>query len=374
MSPHVLIVGAGLSGAVIAERLTSAGLRVTVIDERAHVAGNCHTERDPATGVMVHRYGPHIFHTDDAEVWSYIQRFGTFRPYVNRVKTVVRGEVFSLPINLHTLNQFYRTAMCPEAAATHVAQEALDITDPANFEEQALAMVGPHLYEAFLKGYTEKQWGVPATRLPASILKRLPMRFTYDDNYFQHRFQGIPEAGYTALVTRMLAGAEVRLGQRHEDGSRRYDHLVYSGPIDRYFGYRHGRLGYRSLRFEELRANDVIQGTAVLNYADPDTPWTRVSEHRYFAPWDQVEGSIAFREYPTACGAGDIPFYPLRLVDDKAMLAAYQADAAREANTTFVGRLGTYRYLDMDVCIAEAIAASDRLIAGFRDGGLGQAA
>ena len=290
------IVGAGFSGAVIGRALAEAGHNVLVVDERSHVAGNCHSQRDPETGVMTHVYGPHIFHTGDERVWAYVQQFGIMRPYRHRVQAVSGGLVYSLPVNLLTINQFFRKAMGPEEAATFVASKTRKIPEPANFEEQALSMIGPELYEAFFRGYTRKQWGLDPTRLPASILRRLPLRFNFDDSYFAHPHQAMPERGYTELVAAILdtPRLELRLGARFEDLTEPFAHVVYSGPIDRYFDYSLGRLGYRTLDFEIFRAKGDYQGAAVINYCDEATPFTRITEHKHFAPWekDQFEGTI----------------------------------------------------------------------------------
>ena len=355
----ILLVGAGLSGAVIGRMLAEAGHRATVIDARAHVGGNCHTERDPETGVLVHVYGPHIFHTDDEEVWDYVNGFARFLPYKNRVKTTARGQVFSLPINLHTINQFYGKTFRPDEARAFIAEQAdRTITDPQSFEEQALAFVGPDLYETFFKGYTEKQWGCSPTELPASILKRLPVRFNYDDNYFFHRFQGMPEEGYTPMIAAILDHPKIDVHLETPfapERAARYDHVFWSGPLDGYFGYELGRLGYRTLDFERFRAEGDWQGCAVMNYGDRDVPWTRITEHKHFAPWEDHAGSVLYRESARACGPDDIPYYPIRLVEEKALLAEYIARAEAETGVTFTGRLGTYRYLDMDVTIREAL-------------------
>lgn len=355
----ILLVGAGLSGAVIGRRLAEDGYQVTIIDGRNHVGGNCHTERDGDTGVMVHVYGPHIFHTDDAEVWDYVNRFTTFQPYKNRVKTTSQGQVFSLPINLHTINQFYGKTMRPDEARAFIEDQAdLTITDPQTFEDQALRFVGPDLYKAFFKGYTEKQWGCSPTELPASILKRLPVRFNYDDNYFFHRFQGMPENGYTPMIEAILdhPAIDVHLETWFDpDMSARYDHVFWSGPLDGYFGYRLGRLGYRTLDFERFEYNGDYQGCAVMNYGDADVPWTRITEHKHFSPWESHDGSVCYREFSRAAEPDDIPYYPIRLVEEKAMLDEYTDLARAATGVTFVGRLGTYRYLDMDVTIREAM-------------------
>ncbi|MBV7380176.1 UDP-galactopyranose mutase [Maritimibacter dapengensis] len=354
-----LMVGAGLSGAVIGREMAEAGHDVTVIDARDHVAGNCHTERDPETGVMVHVYGPHIFHTDDDEVWEYVNRFMSFEPYKNRVKSTTQGAVYSLPVNLHTINQFFGKTMRPDEARAFIEEQAdTTITDPQTFEEQALRFVGPDLYEAFFKGYTEKQWGCSPTDLPASILKRLPVRFNYDDNYFFHRHQGMPRDGYTPMVEAILdhPNITVRLETPYDPSMRDdHDHIVWSGPLDGYFGFEEGRLGYRTLDFERFTAKGDWQGCAVMNYGDRDVPFTRITEHKHFSPWESHEGSVLYREFSRECGPDDIPYYPIRLVEEKAMLADYVARAEAETNVTFVGRLGTYRYLDMDVTIREAL-------------------
>lgn len=369
MGLRIAVAGAGLSGAVAGRELAEAGHRVVVYDPRPHVAGNCHTERDDATGVMVHRYGPHIFHTDDEGVWDYLRRFATFRPYRHSVRTTVRGRVYSMPLNLLTINQFFGRAMRPSEARAFVAARAEPIENPANFEEQALSLVGRELYEAFFKGYTEKQWGCAPTDLPAAILARLPLRFNYDDNYFFHRFQGMPEAGYTALVERILdhPGIDVHLGTAFvPDRAGDWDHVLWTGPLDAFFGHALGPLPYRTLDFEEFRDTGDWQGCAVMNEADPDVPHTRTTEHKHFAPWESHEGTVLFRERSRACGAGDIPYYPIRLAREKALLAEY-VSLAEEAggNVTFLGRLGTYRYLDMDRTVREALDAAAALLAAW---------
>ncbi|WP_280570395.1 UDP-galactopyranose mutase [Chromohalobacter sp. 296-RDG] len=354
-----LLVGAGFSGAVIGRELAEKGHSVTIIDARPHIAGNCHTERDGETGVMVHAYGPHIFHTDDQEVWEYVNRFMPFKPYVNRVKATTQGQVFSLPINLHTINQFFGETMRPDEAREFIESKAdTSIKDPQTFEEQALRFVGRDLYEAFFKGYTQKQWGCHPSELPARILKRLPVRFNYNDNYFFHRFQGMPEEGYTKLVEGILdhPNITVHLNTRFtRDQVDDYDHVFFSGPLDGFFGYELGRLGYRTLDFERFTYEGDYQGCAVMNYGEESVPYTRITEHKHFSPWEEHEGSVCYREYSRACGEDDIPYYPIRLVNEKALLADYVAKAREVEKVTFVGRLGTYRYLDMDVTIREAL-------------------
>ena len=361
---RIAAVGAGLTGAVIARELAEAGYLIDVFDSRSHVAGNCFTERDGETGVMVHIYGPHIFHTDDEEVWTYVNRHETFLPYKNRVKTTVGGHVYSLPVNLHTINQFFGKALRPDEARAFIEEQAdTSITDPQTFEEQALRFVGRALYQAFFEGYTRKQWGCPPSDLPASILKRLPVRFNYDDNYFFHRFQGMPEKGYTVMVQRILdhPGITLHLGTAfHRRQAGDYAHVFYSGPLDGYFDYEDGRLGYRTLDFERFTFKGDYQGCAVMNYGEVSVPYTRITEHKHFAPWEEHEGSVCYREYARACEPGDTPYYPIRLVKEKALLAHYVEKASAETGVTFAGRLGTYRYLDMDVTIREALDTARR--------------
>lgn len=373
MTKRILVVGAGLSGAVIGRRLAEAGHAVTIIDQRDHIAGNCHTDRDAETGVMVHVYGPHIFHTDDEEVWHYVNSFERFMPYVNRVKTTSGGHVYLLPINLHTINQFFGKTLRPDEARAFIQSLADEtIGEPKTFEEQALKFVGRDLYEAFLKGYTVKQWGCQPDELPASILKRLPVRFNYDDNYFFHRFQGMPENGYTAMIGKILdhERIEVNLGRRFDRAeAESFDHVFYSGPIDSYFSYEYGRLGYRTLDFEPFRYDGDYQGCAVMNYGDIDVPYTRITEHKHFSPWEKHEKSICYREYSRACGPDDIPYYPIRLSDEKALIAQYVERTRQETGVTFVGRLGTYRYLDMDVTIREALDTASTYLASVSEDG-----
>ena len=363
---RVAIAGAGFSGAVIARQLAEAGCLVDVFDTRPHVAGNCHTARDERTGVMLHTYGPHIFHTSNQRVWDYVRRFGDFVPFVNRVKAITGGRVFSLPLNLLTINQFFGRTFSPREAEAFFGQIGeRGGTAPANFEEQALHLMGPGLYEAFFKGYTTKQWGMSPTMLPASILKRLPVRFNYDDNYYASLYQGIPRDGYTAVVQRMLDHPAIsltlntRLDRSAVDD---YDHVFCSGPIDAWFAYGDGRLGYRTLDFVREDHDGDYQGNAVVNYGDLAVPWTRISEHKHFAPWESHGKTVVFKEYSRLCGESDTPYYPIRLADEKALLTRYADRARAETGVTFVGRLGTYRYIDMHVTIAEALDAADQFL------------
>ena len=366
------IAGAGFSGAVIARQLADAGHDAVVFETRDHVAGNCHTERDAETGVMVHRYGPHIFHTGDERVWDYVNRFARMEPYAHRVRTTVGGRVYSLPVNLMTINQLFGTALGPDEARGFIAEQAdASIGEPRNFEEQALKFMGRDLYEAFFLGYTRKQWGLEPTEIPASVLKRLPLRFSYEDSYFNHPHQAIPRDGYTALVEAVLdhPRIQVRLSTPYTEADRAdFDHSVWSGPLDAWFGYAHGRLGYRTLDFEEIRADGDQLGCAVMNFGDLEVPHTRIAEHKHFAPWEEHEGTVCFRETSRLAEEGDTPYYPIRLADDKSLLRDYVDAARAEQGVTFVGRLGTYRYLDMDVTIGEALAAADGILAAVDAG------
>ncbi|AFL48865.1 UDP-galactopyranose mutase [Sinorhizobium fredii] len=358
-SGRIGIVGAGLSGAVIGRELAEAGHQVEIFDAREHIAGNCHTERDEDTGVMIHVYGPHIFHTDDREVWDYVNSFQTFLPYKNRVKTTSGDQVYSLPVNLHTINQFFGKTFRPDEARAFIeAQADRSIEDPQTFEEQALRFVGKDLYQAFFQGYTQKQWGCSPTELPSSILKRLPVRFNYDDNYFAHKYQGMPENGYTDMVGCILdhANINVTLNARFDRAQKDdFAHVFYSGSLDGYLDHEFGPLGYRTLDFERFNYDGDYQGCAVMNYGDVSVPYTRITEHKHFSPWEEHKGSVCYREFSRTCGPDDIPYYPIRLVRDKEQLAQYVERASLEASITFVGRLGTYRYLDMDVTIREAL-------------------
>jgi UDP-galactopyranose mutase len=361
--PHAfefLVVGAGFSGAVVARELAEkTGSRVLVLDERPHLAGNCHTARDQATNVMVHHYGPHIFNTDLPEIWDYVQRFGKFRPYTNRVKAHTPRGIFSLPLNLLTINQFFGKQFNPAQARAFVASLAdPTIGEPKNFEEHALKFVGRELYDAFLYGYTLKQWGCEPRELPASILQRLPIRFNYDDSYYSAQYQGIPEHGYTSVIANILDHPliEVRLNTRFDPKDEAdCQHLFYTGPIDAYFGFNEGRLSYRTVHFERIEAEGDYQGNAVINYTSLEVPYTRVHEHKHFTPWENHPRTVAFREYSHAAQPHDVPYYPIRHAPDKAILSRYVAQARALKGVSFLGRLATYRYLDMDDVIHEAL-------------------
>ncbi len=370
----IAIVGAGFSGAVIAHQLARVGYVLDVFDSRPHLAGNCHSERDAETGVMVHVYGPHIFHTSNERVWQFVNQFDQFMPFVNRVKAVVKEKVFTLPINLLTINQFFGKAFSPSEARQFLESIGdSSITAPKNFEEQALRFVGKDLYDAFFKGYTMKQWGMHPSELTASILKRLPVRFNYDDNYYNSAFQGMPKNGYTYIVEKLLdhPNIHVMLNTKFDRSmAADFQHIFYSGPIDGWFGFSEGRLGYRTLDFETSRHDGDFQGNAVINYCDADIPWTRISEHKHFSPWESHEKTLIFKEYSRFCGENDVPYYPIRLAQEKSLLARYIDLVQQERDITFVGRLGTYRYLDMHVTIQEALETVDSFLAARAAGAM----
>ncbi len=360
MKINIGIAGAGFAGAVLARELAESGnYNISVYDERDHVAGNCHTTRDEKTNVMVHHYGPHIFNTSREDVWEYVNRWSKFGPYVNRVKAVTARGVFSLPVNLHTINQFFGKNLTPAQAREFVGSLGdRAVKEAKSFEDQALMFLGRDLYENFFYGYTKKQWGVEPRELPASILKRLPIRFNYDDNYYNQKYQGIPYDGYTQIVTRILdhPSIEVHVGHRlHPEEKSKFEHLFWSGPIDSFYHFKLGRLQYRSLQFERFDETGDHQGNAVINYCEEKVPYTRITEHKHFSPWESHEQTVCFREYSKLCESGDTPYYPLRLNGDKELLQNYVNLAAAEKNVTFIGRLGTYRYLDMHVVIGESL-------------------
>lgn len=370
MTASIVIVGAGFSGAVIARELAEAGIATWVVDGRSHVAGNAHTERRD-NGVMVHVYGPHIFHTGDERVWEYINRYGDMVPYNHRVKATSGGHVYSLPVNLHTINQFFDATMSPTEAAEFIAERGdASIDTPVSFEDQALKFVGRDLYEAFFKGYTQKQWGVSPTELPASILARLPVRFSYEDSYFNHPYQAIPRDGYTPIVEALLDHPliEVTLNRVVTPADLAdAEHVFWSGPIDEYFAGEFGMLGYRTLDFVEAETTGDFQGCPVMNYCDVDVPYTRITEHKHFAPWESHEGTVTYTEYSRLAEPGDIAYYPIRQVREKEQLLQYVEAAQKATGVTFMGRLGTYRYLDMDVTIKEALEIADEFLACRRE-------
>lgn len=361
MAYRFLIVGSGFSGCVLARQLVSKlDCRIDIWDQRSHIGGNCHTERDAGTGIMVHHYGPHIFNTDKKEIWDYVNSFGELRPYVHRVKASVKGKIYSLPVNLHTINQFFNKDFSPADAKAFIENLSdKSIDHPANFEEQALRFIGSDLYKAFFYGYTKKQWGCEPAELPASILKRVPIRFTYDDNYHNNCYTGIPVNGYTAIMQNMTdhPGIKVLLNKTFIPGQETasYDHVFYTGPIDAYFQYRFGRLGYRTVDFEKHYAKGDYQGATQMNYCDEEVPYTRIVEHKHFTPWEEHDSTVYFVERSRETSSNDIPYYPKRLESDKKLLSQYRMAAELETNTSFLGRLATYRYMDMQHVIEEAI-------------------
>ena len=365
---RVLIVGAGFSGAVLARELAEqAGIESLVIDARDHIGGNCHTERDAETSVMIHRYGPHIFNTSNKEVWDYVRKFGEFMPYVNRVKASTSQGLFSLPVNLHTINQFFGLRLDPRQAKEFLATKGdASIGEPKNFEEQALKFVGRELYEAFFYGYTRKQWGCEPRELPASILKRLPVRFSYDDNYYSSLYQGIPAEGYTEVIRKMLDHPLVTVKLASPFDHRmisEFGHTFFTGPIDGFFNFSEGRLGYRTVFWERQTAEGDFQGNAVINYPEMDVPYTRIHEHKHFAPWESHDKTAVFTEFSKETEGGDIPYYPKRLESDLTLLGRYRRLAEELEGVSFLGRLATYRYMDMHHVIGEALELSRKWLA-----------
>lgn len=361
----LIVVGAGFFGATIAERAAREGVRVAVLDRRGHVGGNAYSYVDSGTGVEIHKYGPHVFHTNSREVVDYLSRFTTWVPYEQRTWTTAGGRVFPMPINLATICLFTGRLMSPTEAGAWVAANAGGFAAPANLEEKAISLIGRPLYETFIRGYTRKQWQTDPRELPAEIITRLPVRTNFDNRYFNDTFQQMPEGGYTPIFERMLASLNiaVHLGVNWfevREGAPDVP-VVYTGPIDRYFGERLGRLGWRTIDFEHEVHDGDFQGCAVMNYADEDVPWTRIAEFKHFAPWrTPLEKTVIAREYSRFASATDEPYYPINLAEDRARYDGYKALAAAEANVVFGGRLGTYRYLDMHQAIGAALRAWER--------------
>jgi UDP-galactopyranose mutase len=358
MKYDYLIVGAGLFGAVFAHEAKAAGKSVLVIDKRPNIAGNVYTEE--VEGINVHVYGAHIFHTNNKKVWDYVTRFAEFNRFTNSPVANYKGELYSLPFNMYTFNKMWGV-VTPEQAAAKIDEQraAAGITEPKNLEEQAISLVGTDIYEKLVKGYTEKQWGRDCKDLPAFIIKRLPVRLTFDNNYFNALYQGIPMGGYTKMVANMLDGIEVRLNvdylQNKAELDALADKVVYTGPIDAYFDYRLGTLEYRSVRFEtEVLDVPNFQGNAAVNYTDRETPWTRIIEHKWFEFGTQPKTVIS-REYSSEWKKGDEPYYPVNDERNSALYQQYKALAEQEKNIIFGGRLGEYKYYDMDAVIASAL-------------------
>lgn len=362
-----MVVGSGLYGAVFAQRAKAMGRSVLVVDKRPHIAGNVYTEQ--IEGIHVHKYGAHIFHTNNREVWRYITQFAEFNRFTNSPVANYHGELYSLPFNMYTFNRMWGVVTPEEAAAKIEEQkQAAGITEPKNLEEQAISLVGTDIYEKLVKGYTEKQWGRPCDQLPAFIIKRLPVRLTFDNNYFNALYQGIPVGGYTKMVANLLDGIEVRLNTDYLEHKAELDALadkvIYTGPIDAYFGFKLGALEYRSVRFEtEVLDKPNFQGNAAVNYTDRETPWTRIIEHKWFEFGKDAEGknlpkTVISREYSSEWKPGDEPYYPVNDEKNGALYAAYRKLAEAEPNVIFGGRLGEYKYYDMDAVIASALELS----------------
>ena len=358
MGYDLLIVGAGLYGAVFAREAADAGKKVLVVDKRSHIAGNVYTEE--MEGINVHVYGAHIFHTNNKQVWDYVNRFAEFNRFTNSPVANYKGELYSLPFNMYTFNKMWGV-VTPQEAAAKIEQQRKEagITEPKNLEEQAISLVGRDIFEKLVKGYTEKQWGRDCKDLPAFIIKRLPVRLTFDNNYFNALYQGIPVGGYTKLVENLLDGIEVRLGVDYLEQKDALDALadkvIYTGPIDAYFGYRLGTLEYRSVRFEtEVLDMPNFQGNAAVNYTDRETPWTRIIEHKWFEFGTQPKTVIS-REYSSEWKPGDEPYYPVNDARNGALYQRYKALADQEKKVIFGGRLGEYKYYDMDAVIAAAL-------------------
>ena len=355
---NYLIIGAGLYGAVFAHEAKKKGKSVLVIDKRPHVAGNVYTEE--IEGINVHKYGAHIFHTNNREVWDYVNRFAEFNRFTNSPVANYHGELYSLPFNMYTFNKMWGV-VTPEEAAAKIEEQrkAAGITEPKNLEEQAISLVGIDIYEKLVKGYTEKQWGRACNELPAFIIKRLPVRLTFDNNYFNASYQGIPIGGYTKMVENMLKGIEVRLGTDYFEHRSELDSIaekvVYTGPIDAYFDFKFGALEYRSVRFEtEVLDKPNFQGNAAVNYTDRETPWTRIIEHKWFEFGSQPKTVIS-REYSSEWKVGDEPYYPVNDEKNTMLYKRYKALSENETNVIFGGRLGEYKYYDMDAVIAAAL-------------------
>jgi UDP-galactopyranose mutase len=371
MPYRFLVIGSGFSGAVLAHQLAqNIDCNIDIWEERNHIAGNCHTSRDEETGIMVHRYGPHIFNTDKKEIWDFVNSFTPFRPYIHRVKAMYHGNVYSLPVNLLTLNQLFKRTFTPQTAKEFLgALGDNSITNPENFEEQALFFIGKELYQAFFYGYTKKQWGCEPSQLPASILKRIPVRFNYDDNYHNNIYTGIPEEGYTHLIEKLLDHPSVHVSLNKKFCSTEiisgYDHVFYTGPIDAYFNFEFGKLGYRTVTFESSIHSGDYQGVAQMNFCEENIPYTRITEHKHFTPWEKHEKTIIFKEFSKETGEHDIPYYPKRLKEDKFLLNKYRQKAETLSHISFLGRLATYRYMDMHHVIGESLEFSKAFLHTF---------
>ena len=371
---NYLVVGAGLYGATAARELTDAGHSVLVIDKRSHIAGNVYTEK--TEGINVHIYGAHIFHTNNKQVWDYVNRYSVFNRFTNSPVANYHGELYSLPFNMYTFNKMWGV-VTPEEAVAKIEEQRKEagIAEPKNLEEQAISLVGTDIYEKLIKGYTQKQWGRPCTELPAFIIKRLPVRLTFDNNYFNALYQGIPVGGYTKMVENMLKGIEVQLNVDYLADKAKWDGMaekvIYTGPIDAYFEYRLGNLEYRSVRFEtEVLDKPNFQGNAAVNYTDAETPWTRIIEHKWFEFGKDENGNdlpktVISREYSSEWKLGDEPYYPVNDEKNGNLYQEYKKLADKEKNVVFGGRLGEYKYYDMDQVIAAALDKTQILLNSF---------
>jgi UDP-galactopyranose mutase len=366
VNADLVIAGSGLFGLTVAERCArELGLRVLVVERRDHIGGNAYSEIEPATGIEVHRYGAHLFHTSNERVWEYVNRFTAFTDYRHRVYSIFKGRVYPMPINLGTICAYFGRAMGPDEARRLIAEQAAEVSDPRNLEEKAISLIGRPLYEAFIRGYTAKQWQTDPRELPPEIITRLPVRYTFDNRYFADRYEGLPVDGYAAWLERMAdhPRIEVRLGTDFFDlDAAGSVPVVYTGPLDRYFGHCAGALGWRTLDFEpEVLATGDFQGTPVMNYADEDVPYTRIHEFRHFHPERESppDRTVIVREYSRFAEPGDEPYYPIDTAPDRARLARYRELARAEKGVLFGGRLGTYRYLDMHMAIASALTMYD---------------
>ncbi|RFU21767.1 UDP-galactopyranose mutase [Geodermatophilus marinus] len=375
-APDLIVVGSGFFGLTVAERVASQlGKRVLVLDRRDHIGGNAYSEAEPETGIEVHRYGAHLFHTSNERVWRYVNQFTGFTGYQHKVFSTYRGQTYSLPINLATICQYFGRSFTPDEARALVAEQSAEIEtrEAANLEEKAISLIGRPLYEAFIRGYTKKQWQTDPTELPAAVIARLPVRYTFDNRYFNDTYEGLPVDGYTAWLTRMAEHelVEVRLGTDFFDVRADLPAdvpVVFTGPIDKYFGYEAGELGWRTLDFEtEVLPTGDFQGTSVMNYADEDVPYTRIHEFRHFHPEREypADRTVVVREYSRFAETGDEPYYPINTPEDRAKLERYRELAAKEAaekQVLFGGRLGTYKYLDMHMAIGSALTMYENRI------------
>ena len=381
MNADLVVVGSGFFGLTIAERCAAdLGLRVLVLERRNHLGGNAYSEPEPSTGIEIHRYGAHLFHTSNARVWEYANQFTAFTGYQHRVFSAYQGKVYPLPINLGTICEYFGRLMSPDEARALVAEQAAEVAagTAENLEQKAISLIGRPLYEAFIRGYTAKQWQTDPASLPAEIIARLPVRYTFDNRYFSDTFEGLPVQGYTAWLERMAShpNIEIRLSTEFADvraGTVGQVPVVYTGPLDAYFDYAAGDLGWRTLDFEqEVVGTGDFQGTPVMNYADEDVPYTRIHEFRHFHPerdWYPEDKTVIMREYSRFASRGDEPYYPINTAEDRARLLTYRELAAREEGVLFGGRLGTYQYLDMHMAIGSALSMyANRLRPHFADG------